>query len=166
MNHHIGYRLDAECGCSLTACENGLVLSERPAVHLRDCLVPKIERSYRGESNRDVRLGFSRMLEPRQAELPNEWKALIKGAVRDDPHMDCDEKKRFHRALGLGTPPLEDQRAWYAISVTLSRCLLVLRSQYMFWQTNTSIFVLPRPVSATRLYWPEEINADSKMCVR
>ena len=124
MNHHAKYKLDAECGCSLTACENGLVLSERPAVHLRDCLVPKIERSYRGESNSDVRLGFSRMLGHRQAEerralggfnisLPNDWKALIKGAVRDDPHMDCDEKRKFHRDLGLGTPPLEDQYAWY-----------------------------------------------------
>lgn len=124
MDQHQRYTLDAECGCSLTACEEGLIVSERPGLHLRTSLRPKIERIY---SNKDVRLGFIRMLDPEEhwpgeeqlafgganMGLPDEWKALIRGAVRKDPHMDCEEKKKFYEALALGVPSLEEQSAWF-----------------------------------------------------
>lgn len=42
MARHVGYRGDADCGCSLTACENGLIVSSKPWAHLQALLEPEV----------------------------------------------------------------------------------------------------------------------------
>lgn len=65
--------------------------------------------------------------------LPNDWKALIRGAVREDPHIECDENEDFYKALDLCVPSSEEQTAWYVdLGHTVQDVLLVLNSQDFF----------------------------------
>lgn len=145
-------------------------LRKRPDSELK---TPEIRRTYRGNSNSDVRLGFYRMLDfedylPAEEHdslgdfnvaLPDDWKALIRGAVREDPHIDCDEKEHFYKALDLGVPSSEEYAAWYVdLGHTVQNVLLALNSQDFFRQPEPpslycsdllcSPFTLPRGSNA------------------
>ena len=128
MARHGVYRHDADCGCSLTACHDGPVASPVPMIHQQAVLGPEIQRRYGGSDNRGAWVGFRRLLGLEgegdltaeegfalrsNLALPDDWKALIRGAVRDDPHMDCDEEKDFYRVLDLGVPSPGETAAWY-----------------------------------------------------
>lgn len=118
------YSIDAACGCSLTACANGLFANPDPRAHLCVSLGDEIWRKYGGDGHSEVRrrlygmlgLGQDFSAEERSglgASLPDYWKALIRGAVRKDPHLNGEEKNKFYRALSLGLPSAEEQAAWY-----------------------------------------------------
>ena len=146
-------------------------------LRLQALLEPQIRRTDRGNSNSDVRLGFHRMLDfkdylPAEEHdslgdfniaLPDDWKALIRGAVREDPHIDCDEKEDFYKALDLGVPSSEEHAAWSVdIGHTSQSILPVLRSQDLFRKPK------PSPLYCSDLLCspftlPRGSNADSEM---
>lgn len=95
MARQRAYRLDADCGCSLIACHDGLIANPEPRLHLLAVMEPELRRRYSGDDNVGARVGFNGMLglegnltagERFALNLPDvamqdDWKALIRGAV-------------------------------------------------------------------------------------
>ena len=121
MENRLPHTIAADCGCSLTACHDGIVQSPDPRSHLQTNVEQVMQEYSMTEAER---IGFCRMLDlkdhlwpdGRRLDdiLPDRWQYIFKHVIRQVPSTSVDEKAHIYRLLGLGDPPAEERDLWAA----------------------------------------------------